>query len=443
MKERFIQFIKNQQLFEPDTEILLTVSGGIDSVFMLHLFYECNFDFSIAHCNFKLRGDESDKDEQFVKQLAERYACAFYIKSFDTETYAEENNLSIQMAARELRYDWFEEIREKNNYDYIAIAHNLDDLIETFFINLIRGTGLKGLTGIKSKTNKIIRPILFAQRNEIIEYCSKKNISYREDSSNISTKYLRNKIRHEVIPLFKEINPSITETIIQNTIRFAHAEKIYSDTINQIKKIFVFKDADDYYINIQKLLEKGELKKTILFEILTEFNFSNKIIDDIVLSLDGTSGKKFFSSTHRLLRDREFLIVSPIKDKKENLYYIDEGSKEIKHPIHLKFSVVDNNDSFEITKDKLIAYIDYDKVEFPLLLRKWHKGDYFQPFGLPHFKKLSDFFVDNKFSINEKENTWILASGEKIIWVIGYRIDDRFKIISNTKKILIINFHTK
>lgn len=436
MINRFKEYIEANNLCNNEDRILVAVSGGIDSVFMLHLFYKCNYDFAIAHCNFNLRGNESDTDQQFVSGLAEKYNCEFYTQKFNTNTYAEENNLSVQMAARELRYKWFESVRQDYEFDYIAVAHNQDDIVETFFINLTRGTGIKGLTGIKSKVNNIIRPVLFAQRVEIEEYCKANSISFRQDSGNLSTKYLRNNIRHEIIPLFKKLNPKFNQTIIDNIEHLADAESIYSKEIQNIKnKLVVHKDSSTL-INIEELKKYPDLIKTYIFEILNGFGFSNKIIEDIISSFERISGKVFLSKSFRLIKDRKFLIVTPLIDEEIHNYYIEEGIRELEVPIHIKFETINNNQKYIINKNTRFAYFDLNKLSFPLIVRKWRKGDFFQPFGMKGLKKVSDYFIDKKFSLLDKENAWLLTSGEKIIWIIGHRSDDRFKVTNQTSMIL-------
>ncbi len=439
MEDKFLDFIHQQQLFTQADKILLALSGGIDSVFMAYLFKKHQFNFSIAHCNFKLRGEESDHDEEFVKKLASSFQVKLYVNHFDTETYANEQSISIQMAARDLRYNWFEEIRKKEGYNYIAVAHNQNDVIETFFINLIRGTGIKGLTGIKSKNNYIIRPIIFAQRTEIEQYCLENNIKFREDSSNMSTKYFRNKIRHNVMPLLEELNPKINHTIIENIERLTDVEIIYNQAIQEFKNDCITIDGETVCIEIEKIAKNSLVRRTYLFEILQEYGFSNKIINDVIQSLDNISGKTFYSATHRILKDRNTLLISPLSIAEEHTYYIDEGTKYFYNPINLTLEIIEKKGDFKIDKNNKIGYFDLDQLSFPLIVRKWKKGDFFQPFGMQGLKKLSDYFIDQKLSIIDKENVWILASGEKIVWIIGLRTDDRFKIIESTKTILKIS----
>jgi tRNA(Ile)-lysidine synthase len=405
---------------------------------MFHLFRQLEFPIGIAHCNFQLRGDESEEDEIFVRNLANEYDIPFFSKRFETKEIAEDEGISIQMAARDLRYDWFEEIRNKYGYNYIAIAHNKDDVIETFLINLTRGSGIKGFTGIKSKSGNIIRPLLFASRNEIEEYLNENKFVYREDSSNRAVKYNRNLIRHEIIPLFEKINPRFRETIIENISRLKDAETIYIDNIHKTRESVVREENQRILLNLEKLKQLYPISN-FLYEILKPFGFSSSQVTDIIESLDGISGKQFSSLTHRLIKDRTDLIIEEISSINEKYYYIDVDTERFVSPVKLNISKFELNKEFEIIKDSQIGLFDLDKIEFPIILRKWEKGDYFMPLGMKNLKKVSDFFIDNKLSIPDKENTWILESGNKIIWIIAYRIDERFKVTNITKNILKID----
>lgn len=435
MKKLLQEYIDKKSICTKTDRILVGVSGGIDSVCLLHLLHELEYRIAIAHCNFQLRSEESDQDELFVRNLSEEYSIPFYSTQFETKEIAQSEGISIQMAARDLRYEWFEEIRMKHGYDYIAIAHNKNDVSETFLTNLTRGTGIKGLTGIKEKSGNIIRPLLFAGRTEIENYITIKNLDYREDSSNKTTKYSRNLIRHEIIPLFEKINPRFQDTLIENMSRLKETEAIYLQQINsKISELTIIQD-DLILIEISKLKELKPLY-TYLFELLNPLGFSKTQINDIIDALDSTSGKQFFSLTHRILKDRNYIIITEISAIKTKSYFIDLDVNELLTPIHLEISKYEKTNAFEIIKDKNIGLFDLDLIDFPLTLRKWQKGDYFMPLGMSNLKKVSDFFIDQKLSILEKEDTWILESNNKIVWIIGYRIDERFKISDNTKNIL-------
>lgn len=440
MLKAFQYYSRKHQLFKNNQRILLGVSGGIDSMVMLDLFLKAKIPVAIAHCNFKLRGDESDEEQSFIQTFAHETSTPFFTKDFETIKWAEENKLSIQMAARDLRYQWFESLRVRHEYDYIAVGHNLDDSIETFFINLIRGTGYKGLSGIKPKNNLIIRPILFASRKEISEYASIHAISYREDSSNRQTKYLRNKIRHEIIPLFRNLNEHFYDTMSENFKRWELIGKIVHDAFVNFKNQAVKIRDDVTYLDIGFLKQNPELP-IMLYELLHEFNFNASQVQNILECLDAISGKKFHSPTHTLLKDREEIIIWENTPTRENAYfYIEEDSENIEAPISLSISKYHREHGFSFSKDEHIAHLDFDKLQFPLLLRKWKSGDYFKPLGMSGIKKISDFLIDQKVSLYQKENTWVITDAGKIVWIVGKRIDDRYKITAETKYILEIRY---
>jgi len=439
MQSDFQRFIQDNDLCAKTNRILIGVSGGIDSVCMFHLFRLSGYAIAIAHCNFQLRGEESDGDELFVKNLAEQYDIPLFSTRFETKQIAESEGISIQMAARDLRYEWFEEIRDRYHYDYIAIAHNSDDVIETFFINLSRGSGIKGFTGIKPKTGNIIRPLLFASREKIENFTLANSYNYREDSSNSTTKYSRNLIRHEIIPMFEKVNPRFKETMLENISRLRETETIFKQQVDIQIKDTTHTSGKKLFINIEKL-KHIEQSKTYLYEILSPFGFSSTQVNDIYCSLNSAPGKQFFTLTHRLVKDRTELIVEEIRAINKNNYLIESKNTEIEKPIHLKITKTEKDESFHLIRNKNIAYFDLDNIQYPLIIRKWQNGDYFMPLGMKNLKKLSDFFIDNKFSLIDKENTWILESGNKIIWIIGHRIDERFKITEHTKSVLQIEF---
>ncbi len=435
MLDAFSTHIQENRLCNKNESLLLAISGGIDSVVMLDLFYRAGYTCFIAHCNFQLRGTESDDDEAFVKDLGRKYDIPVHTHSFNTLEYAGSNNISVQMAARELRYEWFEEIRIQTGCDYIATAHNKNDIVETFFINLSRGTGIRGLAGIREKSGFLIRPMLFSGRDRIASYAIDRNLEWREDSSNAGTKYARNKIRHGVIPVLEEINPRLNDIMLENIARLKEAGEIYADAIETKKQELLIRDKRYLLINLRKLVTE-KFARTWLYEILADFNFTSAVVDDIMKSLQGEPGKIFISPTHRLVKDREALIIEPLRPEHPKRYYIENPYLNIDEPLKLSFSVLDNSVDFVIPRYPDIACLDFDKLVFPLILRKWEKGDYFMPLGMKNMKKLSDFFVDTKMSIPEKESTWLLTSGKDIVWVIGKRIDERFRIAGDTEKIL-------
>ncbi|MCY1723297.1 tRNA lysidine(34) synthetase TilS [Prolixibacteraceae bacterium Z1-6] len=436
MLEQFIQNIIEKQLFEPDQKVLLAISGGIDSMVLLNLFERSGYDYGIVHCNFRLRENESDGDEEFVKKQVLVHGVPAFFESFDTTEYARLKGISIEMAARELRYEYFERIRSEHDYDYIVTAHHQDDLIETFFLNLSRKTGIKGLTGIKEKSGKLVRPLLFASREDIEAYGSENYISFREDSTNNEVVYQRNFLRHKILPLFSELNPAFKKNFLASVENLKVAEQVYLGFLGKEKENVVSQKGGEVLIHINRLKESS-YPKPLLLEILSEYNFNTTVIDDVYQSLENESGKQFFSKTHRLVKDREHLFVSEINTGEEKIYYIEEDDMELFAPFDINIEKR-NASGFSIIKKANMACIDIDKIEFPLLIRKWKQGDYFQPLGMTGFKKVSDFFIDQKIPIHEKENTWLLCSGKKIVWIMGHRLDNRFKVTPNSNKLLII-----
>lgn len=437
MLTTFQHYIKANTLFEPTDKILLTVSGGKDSMAMLHLFIAANYNIGVAHCNFQLRGKEANDDALFVEQICEKHNIPFHLIKFETTAFAEKNKISIQMAARTLRYEWFNELKVKFYYNYIATAHHQNDVAETMLINLTKGTGLSGLHGIKNKKNGLIRPMLCFTSEAIQHYIQKNNISFREDKSNASTKYTRNKIRHQILPELAEINPIIIETLNQSALYFNAIEQILNQKIEEEKKQCFSFENELIKINIPYLKKLTPLP-TYLYYFLLPYHFNFDDSQQIAASLNANSGKQFLSSSHLLIKDRNFLLLSPIQNKEDNRIKINTLSDFDKSPIPIKTSVLENK-NVPFVNNKSLAYLAIDKLEFPLIFRKWKKGDVFSPFGLKGKKKISDFFIDEKLSIPQKKQCWLLTDkNDKIIWVVNYRIDNQFKITKNTKQILML-----
>ena len=441
MLNQFIKNIEQKQLFVNNQKVLLAVSGGVDSMVLLHLFEKSGFEYGIAHCNFKLRGDESDADEEFVKTQVLIHGVPAFFETFETKEYANIHGISIEMAARELRYEFFEKVRIENGFDFIATAHHQDDLIETFFLNLSRKTGIKGLTGIKEKAGTIIRPLLFAGRGEIENYATEHYIEFREDSSNSEVVFQRNFLRHKILPLFSELNPSFKKNILASIENLKDAEQVYSGFLQSDKKEVVSENKNETVINIEGL-RKTSFQKILLFEILSAFNFNATVVDEIFKSFSTESGKQFFSKTHRAVKDRKELFISLITNEDSKIFYIEKDDIELFEPLNITIEKL-RGENFKIIRNVKVACLDSDEIEFPLLIRKWKQGDYFQPLGMTGFKKVSDFFIDQKIPIHEKENIWILCSGKKIIWIMGQRIDNRFKITSKTTNVLKIEISNK
>jgi len=441
MLQAFKTYIRTANLFSTNDCILLAVSGGVDSVVMVKLFQEAGFNFGIAHFNFGLRGEESDGDEKFVQQLALESEVPFYVKHFDTHQYAEEKKISIQMAARDLRYAWFEQLLTEHAYTYIATAHHLDDQAETFFINLLRGTGISGMHGILPKQGKIIRPMMYTTREKIMAFALSQKLDWREDRSNKSRKYLRNKLRLDVLNELYNINPQFSYKLNESICYLRNVETIYNNHIAGITADLVQHTPEGILISIDWVYEY-EPHDTYLYELLKPYGFAFPVVKEIVRSLDTFSGKIFYSPTHRLLRDRENFIIQKLTEISSRTYTNEVFSLErtvsnIEEPICLCTHETDNMDDLPMGKAS-IACLDLDKLVFPLTLRKWEKGDWFMPLGLKGKKKLSDFFINQKFSLADKEKTWLLLSGEDIVWVVGKRIDNRFKITQKTKKAFVI-----
>jgi tRNA(Ile)-lysidine synthase len=443
MINEFKAFISKESLFTARDKILLAVSGGIDSVAMCELFYQSSVKFGIAHCNFHLRSRESDDDAAFVRLLAEKYKVPFHLQHFATSAYASEKNISVQMAARELRYQWFEAIRREKGYQFIATGHHLDDQVETFFVNLTRNTGIAGFHGIPVKTGNIIRPLMFAYRENIKEYIKTQKIAYREDSSNTETKYLRNKIRLELIPLLNSIQPDFNTMITETIERIGETEKIYRESIDLQKKRILKAENDHVVVSIDDLRKLDPLP-SYLYEFLSPYGFNFDVIKEIIQVLDKSPGKKFFSSSHRLTKDRKNLIIEPLPPTSKSAtgkeITISEGQSTLSKPVHLNFRKTEKDTTFRVDPSPNAANLDADKIVYPLVLRKWKHGDFFYPYGLNRKKKVSDFFIDQKVAVPDKEKTWLLCSGEKIIWILGYRIDNRFRITQKTRHVLLIRW---
>lgn len=438
MFEQFKQHLESHLPFLKKSKLLIAISGGIDSVVLTHLCHKLKLNIALAHCNFNLRGDESDADEDFVLQLAENLDLEVFIESFDTNTYANENNVSIQMAARELRYNWFEELAEQLNFDYVLTAHHADDNLETFLINFTRGTGLDGLTGIPEINDVFVRPLLPFSSENIKNYANNNNIKWRDDSSNASTKYLRNKLRHDVVPILKEINPSLLQSFENTLSNLQDSKDIVNDKIKDLIKEGVIKlTATGFKLNI-KQIKKHDNPKAYLYRFLNEFGFSEW--NDIVNLLDAQSGKYICSNEWRLIKDREHLLLSEINTKAQENIIISETANKVETPLGMLF--FDEADAI-FGKRTNIIYVDKTKLSYPLTVRKWEEGDVFYPLGMTGKKKLSKYFKDEKLSLLDKENIWLLCSENNIVWVINKRADNRFRVTENTKQILKIELQIR
>ena len=447
MLKQFKKHIDNKLPFLKEGKLLIAISGGLDSVVLTHLCHELKLNVTLAHCNFNLRNDESNADEQFVVDVADKLALEVFVQNFDTEVYAKTYKLSIQMAARKLRYDWFNELAEQLQFDYILTAHHADDNLETFLINLSRGTGLDGLTGIPEQNDKILRPLLSFSRKELEDYAKEHQIKWREDTSNASDKYLRNALRHHVIPKLKELNPQLLKNFKKTTSHLKDSQAIVSDKMYEVEKGLVSKKENgEIHFDIKKLKALPNPKAYYLFQLLKNYGFSEW--NDIEDLLDAQSGKQILSSTYRLVKNRNELILREIVSYFKKIIIIEKIEKAVKTPNGniLFFDEADalfgKRTNVSGTHDKFsnTIVVDKDLLKFPLSLRGWEDGDYFYPFGMKGKKKLSKFFKDEKLSLLEKEKIQLLCSGEDIIWVVGKRFDDRFKVTDKTKHILKITF---
>jgi len=432
--------------FLKKSKLLIAISGGLDSVVLTHLSQKLKLNVALAHCNFNLRGRESDTEEQFVIDLANELNLEVFTQNFDTEAYAKTNKLSTQMAARDLRYDWFQELAKQLQFDYILTAHHADDNLETFLINLSRGTGLDGLTGIPEQNENIIRPLLSFSRDAIEAYAKENEIEWREDVSNASDKYLRNAIRHHITPKLKELNPQMLQSFEKTTNHLKDTQQIILDRIEEVENhIISKKDNGDVHFDI-KMLKTLSNPKPYLYQLLKDYGFTEW--NDVENLLDAQSGKQIISSTYRLVKNRDELILGEIKSISTKKIVIADTDRKvmIANSAVLFFDEADSlfgkrtdiKDAYDKFSNSIL--VDKDLLKFPLSVRAWEQGDYFYPFGMKGKKKLSKFFKDEKLSLLEKEKIELLCSGENIIWVIGKRFDDRFKVTDKTKHILKITF---
>lgn len=435
MKEQIQQYIIQHQLLSGEKPVVVGISGGADSVALLHILVSLGYKCIAAHCNFNLRGDESFRDEQFTIDFTQRLQVPLCKISFETNKYAQENRLSVEMAARELRYRWFEELLNTYDADAIAVAHHRDDSVETLLINLTRGSGLTGLTGIKPKNGNVVRPLLCVSREDIYTYIEKNGLEYVTDSSNSSDIYTRNFIRLKVIPLLEEINPSVKASLARTANHLYDASLIYNHSIEEARRVIIQSNR----LSISALLS-FPAPATILYEMLKPYGFSRTVCESIFTVLEKDSGKIFYSSTHRLLKDRSDLLIDVLSGEDNRAYLINLEDDNVDLPVELKPEIVVIKEDYQIEKDRKFAYFDFDKLSFPLVLRHWQEGDWFVPFGMKGKKKISDYFSDKKFSLFDKEKTWLLCSGQDVIWIVGERTDNRYRIEKTTKRVLKLKF---
>tara|TARA_Y100001947_G_scaffold159020_1_gene174322 strand:- start:5988 stop:7301 length:1314 start_codon:yes stop_codon:yes gene_type:complete len=430
MENLFLNHLKKNFPSISASKLIIAVSGGVDSIVLFHLCLKLKLNFFVAHCNFKLRKKESDLDEKFVRDLAIKHNIKFYTKSFNTKKLSNNDNKSIQMVARELRYSWFEELSKELNVKHILTAHHLDDSLETFLINLSRGSGIDGLLGIPEVNDTVYRPLLIFKKDEILSYAKENKITWREDSSNKKREYLRNQIRLEVIPKLKEINPNLLDNFSKSIDRLQQSKSIIKDKMDDFIKNVSFTRDEKIYFEINKIKKVSNID-AYLYELLKKYNFTQW--DDIRDLLDSQSGKQIISKTHKLLKDREYLILAKNSEVENKSLLINKSSKEVAVSVgKIKVSIAK-----KISKeDSDVIYLDSAKLDFPLRVRNVLSGDYFYPFGMNGKKKVSKYLKDKKISVFDKDKVLILeTSKNKIIWVVGMRLDDRFSVTDNTKEI--------
>ena len=422
MIEQFRKYINDNHLINKGDRILVALSGGVDSMVLAELLRRESYDIAFAHCNFHLRGAESDGDEQFVREYAERVGVKLFVKQFDTLQFVENNKVSVEMAARDLRYAWFDEL-VNSDFDKLALAHHADDQIETFFINLLRGSGIKGLKAMQPCNGMYIRPLLWASREEIKQFAIENGIQWREDSTNSDTLYLRNKIRHDLMPVFDNIKPEAREKILESVNHLASENQLYRELLKE--KISQIETVD----GVLHTIPKFKLKQ-LLFEYIRHFGFSYSQCESIFAALDADPGKEFYSNDYQLVVEKEKIEIFPKTINAINAINALKVEKFEKTP---NFSLLTSNSN--------IAQLDYDTLRLPLKTRFWRQGDRFHPLGMRGTKLVSDFFNDLSFTTFQKKTTQILVDSDgRIVWIVGYRIDDRFKITDQTKTIYEIKF---
>lgn len=432
MLEQFLVHIKKHNLISPTDQVLLAISGGVDSMVMLHLFQQAGYSIGVAHCNFQLRGEAADGDELFVIQTCKALRIPVFTKRFNTAEYAEQKGVSIQMAARELRYNWFNTVLQMHDYTLLATAHHLDDTVETILLNWTKGAGLEGLMGIPVKNQAIIRPLLFASRKEIETYAQNHNITWREDESNASDDYQRNFIRHQIIPKLKEINPSLEKTVQSGLEKLYNDLDLISHDIESWRRQYLSVDGATVQLSKRGFVQHKN-KPHLLWRIINKYGFNREQAEDIVRSMNSQPGKLFLTDTHKLVIDRENLVLTKIEEDLPEIHISPWQEYVVRGPLKM---TIEQQTAVTITDSPWEAYLDADKISFPLTWRNWQVGDAFYPLGMADRKKVSDFLIDSKVSRAEKDFVTVLESKGEIVWVVGHRIDNRFKLEDNSQLVL-------
>lgn len=446
MLKKFSSHILQKKFFSKRATLLVAVSGGVDSVVLCNLLFQLGYKFSIAHCNFQLRGAESDAEENFCIDLAKEMNVKIFTKKFHTKNYAKQKKVSIQMAARELRYEWFNQLQatnpkvssKKKNNLFLLTAHHLNDNLETVLLNFTRGTGIKGLKGIPEKVEQIIRPLLIFTKQEILNFAENNGIKFCEDSSNYEEKYARNLLRKKVIPILKKLNPALEKTVLNNLFLINQHANLLNEFTNEKKKIFLKKEAGSWIVNLTDL-KKEKYFNFFLFEILAPFGFNSEQCKMAGRLINAHSGKIIVSDKFTLLKDRNTFIINEKKEPAFKQISIKNFPCSIFSKVNISFELVENK-NFTVTKSLRAACFDFDKFTGTTVLRKWKNGDTFHPFGMKGTKKLSDYFTSKKLNIFEKQNTLILENDKRIAWIVGHRIDNRFAVTSTTQTVLVANF---
>lgn len=419
-----------------NNSFIVGVSGGADSVVLLYALRQLGIRCLAVHCNFRLRGAESDRDEQFVRGFCKDIGVDLVVEHFQTEQYAAENKISVEMAARDLRYTLFEKLRREKNCDYIAVAHHRDDQIETVILNMLRGCGMRGVAGMKLMNGVIVRPLLTISRESIEHFADEHQLKFITDSTNLESVYKRNKVRLDLLPLLEQIHPGAKDTLERTILNLGAAEHYYRLGINEAIQRIVKRehaDSETFSVDIESLI-KEESPGTLLFELLNPLGFNRSVVESILLSLNSISGTQFLSQTHRVVKDRNQLLILPLIKHNENEYFISIDQRELSEPLKLKIEVLPFRD-MALQKNKSIAIFDYEKLKFPLVLRHWRQGDKMIPLGMKGSKKISDIFINLKYTLPQKEEAWLLCSGDEVIWLAGERISDRFKVTETTTTI--------